>query len=100
MMKEITSVLPAYRGGTIPIPSPVKKGASVDFAEVLKGFLQDVNSSQLNADSSIKKLATGQIADVHEVMLAVEEANITLSLLVEIRNKLLEAYQQLIKMPL
>ncbi|MCD6169374.1 MAG: flagellar hook-basal body complex protein FliE [Candidatus Latescibacteria bacterium] len=100
-MREITSVSPILQRGTImPRASGKAKESSVDFGGILRGFLRDVNNSQLNADNSVKKLASGEIADVHEVMLAVEEANITLDLLVEIRNKLLEAYQQLTRIPL
>ena len=100
-MREITSVSPILqRGAIVPRASGKEKESSVDFGGILRGFLRDVNNSQLNADNSVKKLATGEIADVHEVMLAVEEANITLDLLVEIRNKLLEAYQQLTRIPL
>lgn len=65
------------------------------FADTLKGYLQDVTRLEQEADLRIQALADGKIADPHEVMLAVEEANMALDLLIEIRNKLLEAYQEL-----
>ena len=69
------------------------------FAETLDKFVNDVNSLQNQADESIEKLATGEISDVHQVMKAVEEANIAMEFMLEIRNKIIEAYQEIMRMP-
>ena len=69
------------------------------FAETLDKFVTDVNSLQNQADVSIEKLATGEISDVHQVMKAVEEANIAMEFMLEIRNKIIEAYQEIMRMP-
>ena len=68
------------------------------FDETLKGFLKDVNELQMNADESIQKMVAGEIKDVHQVMLAVGEAKVAFNMMLEIRNKTMEAYQELIKM--
>lgn len=68
------------------------------FADLMKTFAADVNDLQFEAGNAIDMLATGEAADVHQVMVAVEQAGIALDLMLEIRNKLLEGYQELIRM--
>jgi len=68
------------------------------FYELLKSFAADVNDLQFQAGDAIDTLATGEAADVHQVMVAVEQAGIALDLMLEVRNKLLEGYQELIRM--
>jgi len=53
---------------------------------------------QFQAGHAIDMLATGQAADVHQVMVAVEEAGIARDMMLEIRNRVLEGYQELIRM--
>ena len=69
-----------------------------DFSDLVKDFAKDVNDLQLQAGHSIDMLATGQAADVHQVMVAVEEAGIARDMMLEIRNRVLEGYQELIRM--
>ena len=78
--------------------SRVKNPNAPDFEETLKGFLTDVNKMQKNADTSIQKMIAGEVKDVHQVMLAVGEAKVAFNMMLEIRNKTMEAYQELIKM--
>ena len=68
------------------------------FDDMLAGFVKDVNGLQKNADQSIQKMVSGEIKDVHQVMLAVGEAKVAFNLMLEIRNKTMEAYQELSKM--
>ncbi len=72
--------------------------AKVKFEDVLKQFVHDVNDMQYMAKESIEKLASGEITDVHQVMVAVEKAGISFDLMMEIRNKMLEAYQEIMRM--
>jgi flagellar hook-basal body complex protein FliE len=65
------------------------------FAETLKGYLKEVGDLEKAAEEQIQGLAAGKITDVHQVMLAVEEANLALDLLIQIRNRLLDAYKEL-----
>ena len=59
----------------------------------------NVNQLQQNADQSIQGLATGQSKGLHEVMIAVEKASISFQLLNQVRNKAVEAYQEIMRMP-
>lgn len=90
---------------------PVQPGRSVDkmqgvqhqakdvpsFKDTLKGFMKDVNDMQIKADESIQKMAAGEINDVHQVMNAVEEANLAFNMMMEIRNKVMDAYDELMR---
>ena len=71
---------------------------SASFGETLKQFLSDVNQLQLEANEQMQKLAAGEVENLHDVMIAVEKANVSFELLMEIRNKILEAYQELMRM--
>ena len=71
---------------------------SPSFKDTLQTFLKDVNSMQNHADRSIEKMVAGEITDVHQVMLAVEEANLSFNLMMEIRTKMVDAYQELMRM--
>ena len=81
--------------GKIGIDGP---GEKTSFGEMFKGFMGDVNHLQNNAGQSIQKMIAGEIKDPHQVMLAVGEAKMALNLLIEIRNKVLEAYNDVIHM--
>ena len=68
------------------------------FGNLLQSFIGDVNNLQSNADQMVQKFALGQVEDVHQVVAATEEANIAFQLLLEIRNKLIDAYHTLMGM--
>jgi flagellar hook-basal body complex protein FliE len=70
------------------------------FKDTLSSFLNDVNGLQKQADESIKKMAAGEITDVHQVMESVEEAGVAFNMMMEIRNKVLEAYQEVMRIRL
>lgn len=70
------------------------------FQETLNGFVNNVNDLQTSASAAIDKMASGEAADVHEVMVAVEKAKIGFDLLLQIRNKMLDAYKQIMQMQL
>ncbi len=68
------------------------------FAEMLSDAVAQTNKAQLNADSSAVALQTGKAENLHEVMLSMEEADISMRLLVQMRNKALDAYQEVMRM--
>jgi flagellar hook-basal body complex protein FliE len=70
------------------------------FGDVLNGFLGKVNTSQNQADHMVESLALGEPVDVHQVMIALGEASNSLQLTMQVRNKVLEAYQELMKTPI
>ncbi len=74
------------------------EGGRPEFSDLVKDFVRDVNDMKAQAGQAIDMLVTGEAADVHQVMVAVEEAGIAMDLMLEIRNRLLEGYQELIRM--
>ena len=74
------------------------RSAKPSFGDLVKDFAADVNNMQFQAGHAIDMLVTGEAADVHQVMVAVEEAGVALDLMLEIRNRVLEGYQELIRM--
>lgn len=65
------------------------------FGDVLKEKLDNVNDKQLKAEDTTQKFISGEDTDIHKVMLDTEEAKMSLELAVQIRNKFVEAYQEL-----
>jgi flagellar hook-basal body complex protein FliE len=102
-MSQINAIGPIQEGQGLVQPQKVKTGQTAgapSFKETLNGFLKDVNSMQLKADESINRLAAGEITDVHQVMTTVEEANTAFNMMMEIRNKVMDAYQEVLRMRL
>ena len=67
----------------------------VSFSETLKEQLDIVNDKQIEADIATQKMIQGEDIAIHEVMLAGEEAKVSLQLAMQVRNKLVEAFQEI-----
>lgn len=70
------------------------------FLNMLKNKLDKVNEKQIKAEETTNSFLKGEETDVHKVMLDSEEAKLSVELAVQIRNKLVEAYQELNRMQL
>lgn len=68
------------------------------FASVLKNSIEKVNELQNQSDKMTEKLVRGENVDLHQVMIASQKASITLQATLEIRNKVIEAYQETMRM--
>ena len=68
------------------------------FGDMLTSMLTKVNDSQIAGDQAIQKLQSGDAQHLHEVMIAQEEADISLRMLVQMRNKALTAYEEIMRM--
>jgi len=79
--------------GEFAAPAAPRQGVS--FMDTLQDALGEVARLDKTADAHVQALAAGKPADPHEIMLAVEQANMALDLLIEVRNRLLETYQEL-----
>ena len=79
-------------------PGPAAPTEGPSFAETLKGALAEVNDLQLEAGEMQRRMVAGEPVDLHEVMISAEEAGVAFDLMMEIRNKLLEAYQEIQRM--
>jgi len=82
------------------ISKPSSSEAQENFGTFLKDAINNVNKSQVNSDVLTEKLALGKEVELHEVMIAAQKASITLNATMEVRNKVIEAYQEIIRMPI
>jgi len=80
------------------MPSSTPYEAQKSFASVLKNSIEKVNDAQFQSDQLTNKLAKGGNVDLHEVMIASQKASVTLQATIEIRNKVIEAYQEVMRM--
>ncbi|MEK7475491.1 MAG: flagellar hook-basal body complex protein FliE [Candidatus Coatesbacteria bacterium] len=100
---EINPIRPADLAGALA-PSAVtgadaaQSAGSVSFKSLLGDALAQVNQLQQNADTASVRLAAGENVGIDEVMLAMQKAELALQLTSSIRNKLVEAYQDVTRM--
>lgn len=78
----------------------VSSGAELvnSFGGILEQALDAVNDMQTRADRLTQRLAAGELSDVHQVMIAVEQVSIAMQLTVQVRNKIIESYQEIMRM--
>ncbi len=82
----------------ISTPQPGEVAAGRSFSDFLGQMVTDVSAKQGAAASAVEGVLTGQNVPLHQAMLAMEEASVSFQLMVEVRNKLLESYQELMRM--
>lgn len=75
--------------------SKVENGEGGAFADILKSALNEQNEIQADSEKAIADLATGQVKDLHQAALAIDKAETSMKLMLEIRNKALNAYKEL-----
>ena len=68
------------------------------FVKFLKNYINDVNNKQINADKTIDRFLKGKEKNITNVVLSVEKAEVSLQLFLQIRNKLVQAYQDIMRM--
>jgi flagellar hook-basal body complex protein FliE len=82
-----------------PLRAPTAAAAALpDFAQRISEGLQGVNQQLLANQVDLQQLAAGQVHNLHEVMVRLEESRISLQLLLQVRNRVLEAYQDVMRM--
>ena len=73
-------------------------GGNADFKDVLKQALQDVDQAQKASDEQIQKVISGEIQDVHTAMIAMQKADLSFQMMMQVRNKLIDAYHEVMRM--
>lgn len=66
-----------------------------EFSQILDKSLKELNEVQVNADKALADLATGEVKDLHQAALAINKAETSMKLMLEIRNKALSAYKEI-----
>ncbi len=98
-MKDIT--IESNLKSLIPLSLGRKEeagGSGDSFGKLLKNSIEEVNRLQSEAGRSIEHLITGESKNLHETMIAMEKAKISFRLMLEVRNKIIEAYQDVMRM--
>ena len=105
-MPSIPSFQPIHN---IPLPesiAPVTSGASGSsasglgaFSSILQQSIQDVSQLQNDSDKAIDQFVSGEQDDPHTTMLAVQRSSLAFDMFVQVRNKVVQAYQEVMKMP-
>lgn len=98
----------ATRSSAMRIEMPEELGESVSpssvqpaggsFASMLGQMVSDVNGQQTAATQAVSALQSGQNVPLHQAVIAMEEANVSFQLMVEVRNRLMDAYQEVMRM--
>ncbi len=68
------------------------------FGDLLKQALQEVNQASAQADTEARNLMTGESADMHTAMLAVQKADLSFQMMMAVRSKLIDAYREVMRM--
>ena len=84
----------------LPAPSPASGATNQGegFGQVLEDATKKVSSLENQANGMAMKVASGDVADLHNAMIAMQKATLALNLTVEVRNKVLDAYQEIMRM--
>jgi flagellar hook-basal body complex protein FliE len=80
------------------VSSNEKRDRGVSFADFLNNAIQDVNKLQLESERLNEAFAMGKTDNIHQVMIAAEKADIALQFTIQLRNKLVDAYQEIMRM--
>lgn len=83
--------------GMAAAPAPGPEGAH-SFSQLFRQSVEQVNQDQHQADHAIKELVAGRSKNIHETMLTIERADTSLKLMTQVRNKILDAYKEIMRM--
>ena len=97
MLSALRTTATQATGKAADASAPAAGGA--DFAQILQGSIDKVNQTQQQADQMAEKLAAGDTnQNLHEVMIALQTASVSFQEMVQVRNKLVTAYQDVMNM--
>ena len=68
-----------------------------DFLSVLKDTINEVNDTQIKEDHAATSIATGTVKDLHQAAIAIDKAEISMKMMLEVRNKALSAYKEILR---
>jgi flagellar hook-basal body complex protein FliE len=94
------NVIPSSPIGQPELPEalPSTQPADQSFSTILGHMVDEVNSKQVAAANAVNSLQGGGNVSLHQAVITMEEANVSFQLMVEVRNKLLDSYKELMQM--
>jgi len=96
---EIQDIVPAH--GLTELSgqkATMAPSGNADFGSYLLDEINTVNNKIVNADNNVADMAMGKNGNIHEVMLSISEAKLSLQMMMEVRNKVLESLQEIMRM--
>jgi flagellar hook-basal body complex protein FliE len=88
----------ALNGSTARVPASGAGEAVETFGRLLNQALEDLNRVNHESNEAMVRLSAGEPVELHDVMIAMEQADLSLRLALQVRNKLVEAYQEVQRM--
>lgn len=76
------------------------QNTEINFDDYLVEELKEINSHIINAENSVHGLASGEVDNIHQVMIEISKAQTSFELAVQVRNRMVESFQQIMKMPI
>lgn len=99
MINAISPFQPQSIQASQPLNSQsIQNTQQTSFSQLLKQSIDEVNTMQIKSDELTSALAAGKNVELQDVMIAAEKASVTLLTTIEIRNKAVEAYQEMMRM--
>ncbi len=96
---DIVPIGPVQNGNKVDQKfDKVEKQNGAGFKETFGNFVNEVNDLQMKSAESVENFATGKVENVHEVMIAMSKAEVSFKFMMETRNKLIDAYKEIIRM--
>ena len=97
-INNINFLMPNKLDGTSIKPATVQ-GAETEgkFSDLLKDALSNVNDAQTEASEAVQQVLSGESKDIHSTMIALQKADVSLKLMLEVKNKIVEAYQEVMR---
>ena len=84
--------------GPIEIGGAAPSSGSSEFGNILQGAIDQVEGASANANQSVQQFLSGDGEDLHTTVLAVQRANLEFDMLMQVRNKVVSAYQEIMRM--
>ena len=96
----MSNTIPSIRILPADVESVTRRPGSPDsgFVDTLRTAMDDLESVQAGAEHKVSELVEGNGSDVHSAMIAVEKAELSFQLMMQVRNKIVQAYQEISRM--
>jgi flagellar hook-basal body complex protein FliE len=98
MIEKKMSVEAPQSPGLVELNNSSGNASGTSFASLFQNALEQTNQIQGEADRAVKELTAGRNKNIHETMLLIEKADSNFKMLMQVRNKLLDAYREVIRM--
>ena len=90
--------LPSVDSGVQNSKTPGRAESTEQFSDLIRGLLDKANAPHVEADAAVQQLMKGETDNVHSVVMSVVEADMSFRFMLELRNRLTEAYQEVMRM--